>query len=96
MKFLLKVMFAPVIVVLAILVNVCSFALQLAGGILGIAASIIGIFGLAILVLDGLKNGLIILTLAFLISPYGLPMIGAWLIAQIQSLKFFIQDVVYS
>ena len=96
MKFLLKVMFAPVMVALAIVVNVCSFALQLAGGILGIAASLIGIFGLAILVLDSLKNGLIILTIAFLISPYGLPMVGAWLIAQIQSLKYFIQDVVYS
>ena len=95
MKFLLKVMFAPVMVTLALVVNVCSFALQLAGGILGIVASLIGIFGLAILVLDGLKNGLIILTVAFLISPYGLPMIGAWLIAQIQSLKFYIQDAVY-
>lgn len=95
MKFLLKIMFAPVIVVLAIVVNVCSFALQLAGGILGIAASLVGIFGLAILLLDSMKNGLIILTVAFLISPYGLPMIGAWLIAQIQSLKFYIQDAVY-
>ena len=95
MKFLLKIMFAPVIVVLALVVNVCSFALQLAGGILDIAAFLVGIFGLAILVLDSLKNGLIILTVAYLISPYGLPMIGAWLIAQIQSLKFFIQDTVY-
>lgn len=95
MKFLLKIMCAPVIVALTIVVNVCSFTLQLAGGILGIAASLVGIFGLAILVLDSLKNGLIILTLAFLISPYGLPMIGAWLIAQIQSLKYFIQDAVY-
>ena len=96
MKFLLKIMFAPVIVVLAILVSVCSFALQVAGGILGIAASIIGILGLAILVLDSMKNGLIVLTIAFLISPYGLPMIGAWLIAQILSLKYFLQDIVYS
>lgn len=96
MKFLLKIMFAPVIAVLAILVSVCSFALQVAGGILGIVASIIGILGLAILVLDNMKNGLIVLTIAFLISPYGLPMIGAWLIAQILSLKYFIQDIVYS
>ena len=44
MKFLLKVMFAPIMVALAIVVNVCSFALQLAGGILGIAASLVGIF----------------------------------------------------
>lgn len=95
MKFLLKIMFAPVIVVLALVVNVCSFALQLAGGILGIIGSLVGILGLAILVLDSVKNGLIILTIAFLIGPYSLPMIGAWLIAQIQSLKYFIQDTVY-
>lgn len=96
MKFLLEIMFAPVIVVLAILVSVCSFALQVAGGILGIVASITGILGLAILVLDSMKNGLIVLTIAFLISPYGVPMFGAWLIAQILSLKYFIQGIVYS
>ena len=33
--------------------------------------------------------------LAFLISPYGLPMAAIWLLGKVQDLKFIIQDLVY-
>ena len=95
MKFLLKVMFAPVVAVLAILVSVCAFALQITAGILGIAGSILGTLGLLVLIFDGAKNGLIVLCIAFLVSPYGLPMVAAWLLGQLQNLRYLIQDAVY-
>ncbi|OUN91771.1 hypothetical protein B5G00_11815 [Blautia sp. An46] len=39
--------------------------------------------------------GLILLVIAFLISPYGLPMAAIWLLGKVQDLKFIIQDLVY-
>jgi len=33
--------------------------------------------------------------MAFLISPYGLPMATIWLLGKVQDLKFAIQDLVY-
>ena len=35
------------------------------------------------------------LVIAFLISPYGLPMAAIWLLGKVQDLKFIIQDLVY-
>lgn len=37
----------------------------------------------------------ILLVIAFLISPYGLPMAAIWLLGKVQDLKFIIQDLVY-
>ena len=39
--------------------------------------------------------GIILLVIAFLISPYGLPMAAIWLLGKVQSLKFAIQELVY-
>ena len=40
-------------------------------------------------------NGIIILVMAFLVSPVGLPMVAAWMIGQMQRLRYFLQDAVY-
>ena len=41
------------------------------------------------------QNGSILLIMAFLISPMGLPLAAIWLLGKVQSLKFAIQDWVY-
>ena len=44
---------------------------------------------------DSPQNGVILLVMAFLISPMGLPLAAIWLLGKVQSLKFAIQDWVY-
>ena len=39
--------------------------------------------------------GIIVLVIAFLVSPVGLPMAGAWLIGQMQKFRYFLQSAVY-
>ena len=51
--------------------------------------------GVAVLLTCSLQNGIILLVMAFLISPYGLPMAAIWLLGKVQDLKFAIQDLVY-
>ena len=63
--------------------------------VFGIASTILGILGLAVLLLDNAANGVIILVIAFLVSPIGLPMLAAWMLGQIQRFRYFIQDAVY-
>ena len=41
------------------------------------------------------KNGVIELVAAFLLSPYGLPMLGAWLVAQLHLLRDWMKEKVY-
>lgn len=95
MKFVLKILFAPVIAVLVVLVSVLALILNLSAWVFGIASTILGILGLAVLLLDNAANGVIILVIAFLVSPIGLPMLAAWMLGQIQRFRYFIQDTVY-
>lgn len=95
MKFVLKILFAPVIAALVVLVSALALILNLSAWVFGIASTILGILGLAVLLLDNAANGGIILVIAFLVSPIGLPMLAAWMLGQIQRFRYFIQDAVY-
>ena len=95
MKFVLKILFVPVIAVLVVLVSVLALILNLSAWVFGVASTILGILGLAVLLLDNVVNGVIILVIAFLVSPVGLPMLAAWMLGQIQRFRYFIQDAVY-
>ena len=95
MKFVLKILFAPVIAALVVLVSALALILNLSAWVFGIASTILGILGLAVLLLDNAANGVIILVIAFLVSPIGLPMLAAWMLGQIQRFRYFIQDTVY-
>ena len=95
MKFVLKILFAPVLAVRVVLVSALALILNLSAWVLGIASTILVILGLAVLLLDNVVNGVIILVIAFLVSPIGLPMLAAWMLGQIQRFRYFIQDAVY-
>ena len=70
--------------------------LYLSSLVLGVISTIVGLLGLAVLVTYSVKNGIILLVIAFLVSPMGLPMAAAWLVGKVQDLRYAIQDVVYS
>ena len=55
----------------------------------------IALLGVAVLITYSPQNGVILLVMAFLISPMGLPLAAIWLMGKVQSLKFAIQDWVY-
>ena len=95
MKPLMKILLAPVIAALAVMVWLCALLLRLSAWAFGIAGTVFGILGLAVLLLDSVTNGFIILVFAFLVSPIGLPMLAAWAIGQMQKLRYFIRDTVY-
>ena len=95
MKFLLKILLAPVIVILTLVIWLFALTLRLSAWVFGIIGTILGLLGLAILVLDSVTNGIIVLVIAFLVSPVGLPMLAAWTIGQMQRFRYFVQDAVY-
>ena len=94
MKFLLKIVFAPAIAVLAVLIWFCGLTLKLSAWVFGIIGTILGFLGLAILLLDNTTNGIIVLVIAFLASPLGLPMLAAWMIGQMQRFRYYVQDTI--
>ncbi len=63
--------------------------------VLGLFSMGIALLGVVVLVTYSPQNGLILLLIAFLNSPFGLPKRAFWLLGKVQDLKFAIQDSVY-
>ena len=95
MRLILKILCAPIIVLLTLFVWICSGVLYCSAFVFGIAGTIVAILGVAVLVTYSMKNGIILLVIAFIVSPMGLPMAAAWLIGKVQDLRYAIQDRVY-
>ena len=96
LKCLLMLVTAPVILVLTLFVWLCMGLIYISGLVLGLLSMVIALLGVAVQLTYSLQNGLILLVMAFLISPMGLPLAAIWLLGKVQSLKFAIQDWVYN
>ena len=95
MRMLLKILTAPIILVLTLFVWLCAGLVYISGLMLGLVSMVLGLLGVAVLITYSPQNGIILLVLAFLVSPYGLPLAAIWLLGKVQDLKFAIQDAVY-
>ena len=84
MKLILKIVVAPVVLLLTVTIWICVGLVYVSGLVLGLLSMMIALLGVAIL-----------LVIAFLISPFGLPQLAFWLLGKVQNLKFAIQDLVY-
>ena len=95
LKLILKIVIAPVILLLTLAIWICVGLVYVSGLVLGLISMMVALLGVAVLLICSLQNGIILLVMAFLISPYGLPMAAIWLLGKVQDLKFAIQDLVY-
>ena len=95
LKCLLMIVTAPVILVLTLFVWLCMGLIYISGLVLGLLSTVIALLGVAVLITYSQQNGVILLVIAFLISPMGLPLAAIWLLGKVQGLKYAIQDRVY-
>ena len=90
MKLILKILLAPIRLVIWLLVHLFALVTYLSSFALGILSTLLGILAVLVLLTTSVKNGVILLVIAFLVSPLGLPMLavklmtglarcGAWL-----------------
>ena len=91
LKCLLMIVTAPVFLVLTLFVWLCTGLIYISG----LLSTVIALLGVAVLITYSPQNGVILLVMAFLISPMGLPLAAIWLLGKVQDLKFAIQDWMY-
>ena len=82
LKLGLKILAAPLVLALALFTWVCFGLLYVSSFIFGLASTVVALLGVAVLVTYSPQNGVILLVIAFLVSPLGLPMAAAWLVAR--------------
>lgn len=95
MRLILKILLAPVMLVLAFLIWLCTLTLHISAVLLNVLSVLLVLVSIFSFINHDVKNGVIELVTAFLLSPYGLPMLGAWLVAQLHLLRDWMKEKVY-
>lgn len=90
-----RILAAPVVLALTLFTWICTGLVYMSGLVLGLISMVLGFLGVVVLITYSPQNGIILLVLAFLVSPYGLPMAAIWLLGKVQGLKYAIQDLIY-
>ena len=94
MRLLLKALAAPIVVLLTVFVWLCAPLLNLSAFAFGLAGTVVGLLGLAVLVTYSVQNGIILLVIAFLVSPFGLPMLAVRLLGFLQNANYTLRDFI--
>lgn len=95
MRIIFKILAAPFVVVLTVLVAVFTFLFAFSQQVLNIACGIAMLIGTALMIFcrDWVGGG-VFLTIGFLVSPVGLPAIVKWLIDRLNDLKYSLMDFI--
>ena len=83
--FILKILFAPVSLALTLFTWLCAGLISCSAFVFKLASALLSLLAVAVQITYSVKNGIILLLIAFLISPLGLPMLAVWLLGKLQS-----------
>ncbi len=97
MRIIIKILASPFVVILTIMVAVFVFLLALTERILNYVSGLLALAGIALMIIsqDWLR-GSVILFIAFLASPVGIPAIGEWMIDRLDDLKYSLRNYITS
>ena len=91
MKIVLKLLATPVVMILTVFIGLCVVLLHISALILGLAGTVVALLGLAVLITYSVKNGMVI---AFLLSPFGLPMLAVRVLGVVQDVNYALRDFI--
>ena len=69
---------------MTLFVWICLGLVYVSGLVLWLISMILALLGVAVLITYSPQNGFILLLMAFLISPMGLPLAAIWLLGKVQ------------
>ena len=93
MRWILKIIVFPIILILSILISFLNFILAVSLSILAILSFLIALLSLSALVNKDTTTFIQVIIIAFLISPYGLPKIAMWIVAYIELARDMLKEI---
>ena len=93
MRTVLKIMMFPVALIIDLFTWICCGLLSCSAFVFGLASSLVSILAVAVMLTCSLKNGVILLLVAFLVSPMGLPMAATWMLSGLQNVSLMIKRI---
>lgn len=95
MKFILKILFAPVVFLLWLFCGICNLCIRVSATVLYFAAILFALVGVITIVTGSVLKGCIGLVIALALSPYGIPMLAALILARFYGLRYWLKDTIY-
>jgi len=99
LKFLIKlpfrILFLPILLVLKILFWVCSGVLCMSEWMFSLAGTVLFLLGLYSVLFEANPQGWVVMGIAFLVSPFGIPMLALKVVLLVGVMGDFIQEKVY-
>ena len=93
MRWIFKLLTAPIVLVIDLFILACVGILSCSTMLFQVVSIVIALLGSLVLATYSPKNGMILLTIAFLISPMGLPMFAVWVLSALQSVSHFFKSI---
>lgn len=90
----LKILAAPVMVVLSLLAAMVTFLFCVASAVCELGCIVLTLLSLILFIGGQTVGGIVFLVLAFLVSPYGIPAIADWLVERLYSLNYALRDFI--
>ena len=75
MKLILKAVAAPITLTISLLVWICAGLISCTVFVYKLASAILSVLAILVMLTVSVKNGIILLIIAFLVSPVGVPML---------------------
>lgn len=96
MKLILKILAAPVTLLISLFVWICAGLISCSAIVFKLASGLIALMALAVLFTYSVQNGIILLVIAFLVSPLGLPMLAVKLLGCLQSVNGSLKGFIHN
>lgn len=93
MRTVLKIMMFPVALIIDLFTWICCGLLSCSAFVFGMASSLMSILAVAVMLTSSFKNGMILLVVAFFVSPMGLPLAATWMLSGLQSISLMIKRI---
>lgn len=93
MKLISKILLSPIVLTIDLLTWLFVGLISCSSILFRLVSGIVALLGVAVLITYSVKNGLILLTIAFLVSPLGLPMIAVGVLSGLQSISATIKNL---
>jgi len=88
MRMLLKLLLFPITLILTVILLICEFICMFGTILLSILALLLFALALGIMIFLGeVQEGIKAMVLAYIISPYGIPMLAGGLIGKLQAVN---------
>ena len=91
----LRIICLPIVVALKFVFWICSGILCMTEWVFGLAAGLLALMGIYSLVFDSANYGVGLLVAAFVVSPFGIPMLALKVVMLVDTAGEVIQEVVY-